>query len=98
MKYNQKTAAAVMNSLLRAARKMHRESLHDVWTDEQGRTCASDGYRAYVLNAAPAGLKSTLANRPNPARAAENNKIWHAYSALWTPGKRLRCPPRMRTP
>lgn len=87
MKYNEKTAAAVLNSLLRAARKTPRESLHDVWTDEQGRTCAMDGYRAYCLNAAPAGMKVTWTSRPDPARAAaraaDNNKILaHVFNAL----------------
>lgn len=79
MKYNEKTAAAVINSLLRAARKMPRESLRDAWTDEQGRTCATDGFRAYCLNTAPAGMLETLTSCPDPARAAAyaagNNKI-----------------------
>lgn len=79
MKYTEKAAAAVINSLLRTARKMPRESLHNAWTDEQGRTCAMDGFRAYCLNAAPAGMQVTLTCRPDPARAAayaaENNKI-----------------------
>lgn len=87
MKYNEKTAAAVINSLLRAARKSPRESLHDAWTDEQGRTCAMDGYRAYCLNTAPNGMRETWTCRPDPARAAaraaDNNKILaHVFNPL----------------
>lgn len=87
MKYNEKTAAAVVNSLLRAARKTGRENLHDVWKDEQGRTCALDGFRAYCLNAVPSGLSVTWTVCPDSARAAEraasNNKILsHIFEAL----------------
>lgn len=87
MKYNEKTAAAVVNALLRAARKLPREGLHDAWTDEQGRTCAMDGFRAYCLNAAPAGMRETWTCRPDPARAAaraaaNNNILAHVFAAL----------------
>ena len=85
--YSEKTAAAVMNSLLRAARKTPREGLHDAWTDEQGRTCALDGFRAYCLNTAPAGMLETWTCKPDPAaaaaRRADNNKILaHVFAAL----------------
>lgn len=85
--YSEKTAAAVMNSLLRAARKTPREGLHNAWTDEQGRTCALDGFRAYCLNTAPAGMLETWTCKPDPAaaaaRRADNNKILaHVFAAL----------------
>ena len=87
MKYNEKTAAAVVNALLRAARKLPREGLHDAWTDEQGRICAMDGFRAYCLSAAPAGMRETWTCRPDPARAAaraaaNNNILAHVFAAL----------------
>lgn len=96
MKYNEKTAAAVLNSLLRAARKQPREGLHDAWTDEQGRTCALDGFRAYCLNTAPAGMQVTWTCRPDPARAAaraaENNAILARVFAALDAGKVVEMP------
>ena len=85
--YSEKTAAAVVNSLLRAVRKTGREALHNAWTDEQGRTCATDGFRAYCLNKEPRGLSVTWTCKPDPAaaaaRRADNNKIIaHVFQAL----------------
>lgn len=63
MKYTAKTAAAVCNRLLKAARKTPRELFHDAWTDKTGRCCLSDGFRAYRLSSCPDGLN---ADRPAP--------------------------------
>ncbi len=62
-KYTEKTAAAVCNRLLKAARKMPRELFHNAWTDKAGRCCLSDGFRAYRLSNCPDGLN---AQRPAP--------------------------------
>lgn len=63
IKYTAKTAAAVCNRLLKAARKTPRELFHDAWTDKTGRCCLSDGFRAYRLSSCPEGLS---ADRPAP--------------------------------
>ena len=76
MKYTEKTAALMMNKLLRSSRKMYRQGLYDAFTDSRGRTCALDGYRAYCLNTAPAGvLEPCLNSSRSDWQAAENSKI-----------------------
>lgn len=49
-KFSEKTAAAVLGKMLRAAQKEPRESLRYAWIDSAGRQCCCDGFRAYRLN------------------------------------------------
>lgn len=67
MKYTEKTAAAVCNRLLKAARKAPNERLHNAWTDEKGCYCLSDGFRIYRLSSRPDGVRGLSADRPAPA-------------------------------
>lgn len=51
-KYSEKTAAAVINSMLNGARRDDaREALWYTWRDDDGRQCAVDGFRAFRLDA-----------------------------------------------
>ena len=52
--FNEKTAANVIKSMIRA--KNVREDLRTTWIDDNGRQCACDGYRAYRIKAPIAGL------------------------------------------
>lgn len=54
--YTEKTAAAVVNSLLKAARKTPRTGMHNPWTDKEGRRCVCDGFRAYRFAKLPDGV------------------------------------------
>lgn len=59
--YTEKTAAAVCNRLLQAARKNNdHPAFHNAWTDSKGRCVLTDTFRAYRLNKAPAGLSEIL--------------------------------------
>ena len=55
MYYDEKTAAAVMNSLLNSADDS-RPALKKAWIDAAGRMCACDGFRVYRLNTPVAGV------------------------------------------
>ena len=50
--FTEKTAAAVLNRLLKRCQKdsPKREAYHKAWIDAAGRQCVCDGYRAYRLN------------------------------------------------
>lgn len=55
MMYNEKTAARLMNAVIRDGAKRN-ENLGHAWIDESGRMCATDGFRAYRLNKPIAGV------------------------------------------
>lgn len=65
--YTEKTAAAVINGLLKAARKTPREGMHNPWTDEKGRACVCDGFRACRLAKLPAGVNVLPTNTEQEA-------------------------------
>lgn len=50
--FTEKTAAAVLNRLLKSCIKNQpkREAYHKAWIDAAGRQCVCDGYRAYRIN------------------------------------------------
>ncbi len=76
-KYSEKTAAAVFNRILSSARKMGvRTCLFNPWTDAQGRYCACDGFRAYRLHAAPAGV--SLVDDPAPKMGVDLENLMPA--------------------
>ena len=56
MKYTEKTAAAIINKMIRSMKKEPREALKYTWIDGAGRQCCCDGFRAYRLNKPVAGL------------------------------------------
>jgi len=51
--FTEKTAAAVLNRLLKCCQKNQpkKEAFHKAWIDAAGRQCVCDGYRAYRINA-----------------------------------------------
>lgn len=49
MKYTEKTAAAIINKMIRSMKKDSHEALHYTWIDGAGRQCCCDGFRAYRL-------------------------------------------------
>ena len=51
-----RTAATVLNGILRTSRKEGRAMISNAWTDAQGRTCATNGYMAICLPWRPAAL------------------------------------------
>lgn len=53
MQYNQKTAAAMLKKVMRAAAKNDRPTFAKFWTDADGFTCVSDTFRAYRVAASP---------------------------------------------
>lgn len=70
MMYNEKTAARLVNALIRDGRKW-RENLGHAWIDESGRMCACDGFRAYRLNVPVAGVPDV-----EPDKGINLDKIW----------------------
>lgn len=69
MTYNEITAAAICNRLLRSVRRQY-SNLKNAWTDEQGRCCMADGYRAYRLAKTPNGLSVAWTCEAESARVA----------------------------
>lgn len=52
----ERTASAVVNGILRTARKNGRAYIHNPWTDSKGRTCVTNSYMAICLPWRPAAL------------------------------------------
>lgn len=68
MKYSERTAAAMFNSVLRETRRHeNRPALHNPWTDDKGRYCVTDGFRAYRLTKAPARVSVIWTSKPDPS-------------------------------
>ena len=55
-KYSEKTAAAVLNGVLKEARCYAREALWYSWCDADGRQCVVDGFRAFRMAAPVEGV------------------------------------------
>lgn len=91
--FTEKTAAREMNAVLRDARKLPRSGLHNAWTDEKGRCCVTDGFRAYCLNNQPRGLSAELTACPAPAGSvADNRKLFSTIFAPMHAGQTIEMP------
>lgn len=76
-RYTEKTAAAVCNRLLQAARKnKNYPLLHAAWTDSKGRCLLTDSYRAYRLNKTPSGLSGALNEKNEPEKLIDLDRIF----------------------
>ena len=64
MKYTEKKAASIVNHILRDVRKTPYVALYDTWEDNEGRTIACDGFRAFRFVAEPAGVDHIESNWP----------------------------------
>ena len=70
-KYSEKTAAAVLNGVLKEARKHARQALWYSWRDAEGRQCVVDGFRAFRLAAPLAAVEDMPENFATPVDLAK---------------------------
>ena len=91
MNYTEKKAASLCNRVLNGARKdMNRRMLHNPWTDNEGRFCVCDGFRAYRLNEQPAGIVEKLSVNVDPS--LQHIDLDTIFSPLYKEGRYTEMP------